>query len=181
MPHRTRHSIVLVAAVITFACLALPGRAGATVGIRGGFSSDPDQILIGMQVETPPVGKDLYIIPSGEAGFGDDAFTLSFNGDFQYRFGSQQNARPYVGAGVTYFYADPDNGESDTSFGLNFLGGVIFQQKSGQPIFLEAKIALDDDLPDFKMIVGLNFREGFARRGGALTPPGRGPRLIRRE
>ena len=158
MPHRMRHSIVLAAASIALAALVFPGTAGASVGIRGGFSSDPDQILIGMQVETPPVGKQLYVIPSGEAGFGDDAFTLSFNGDLQYRFGSQTNARPYVGGGLTYFYADPDNGESDSSFGLNILGGVIFQQKSGQPIFLEAKIALDNDLPDFKMIVGLNFR-----------------------
>jgi len=148
----------LPATALALALLALPGRAGAEVGIRGGFSSDPDQILIGMHVQTPPVGKDLYIIPSGEAGFGDDAFSLSFNGDLQYRFGSQENARPYVGGGLTYFYVDPDNGESDSGFGLTVLGGVIFERKSGNPIFLEAKIGLDNEIPDFKMIVGLNLR-----------------------
>jgi len=158
MPHPQRASIVLAAALIALACLALPGTAGASVGIRGGFSSDPDQFLVGMQVETPPVGKDLYIIPSGEAGFGDDAFSLSFNGDLQYRFGSQENARPYVGGGLTYFYVDPDNGDSDSGFGLTVLGGVIFERKSGQPIFLEAKIGLDNEIPDFKMVVGLNFK-----------------------
>ena len=158
MPRRLRSSILFLATLVALATLALPGTAGAALGIRGGFSSDPDQILIGMHVETPPVGKDLYVIPSAEAGFGDDAFTLSFNGDLQYRFGSQENARPYVGGGLAYFYVDPDNGESDSTFGLNILGGVIFQRKSGQPIFLEAKIALDDDLPSFKMIAGLTFR-----------------------
>jgi hypothetical protein len=52
---------------------------------------------------------------------------------------------------------DPDNGESDSEFGLSVLGGVIFERKSGRPLFLEAKIGLDSDIPDFKMIVGVTF------------------------
>ena len=157
MPRKRLSCSALPATVLALALLALPGGAEAAVGIRGGLSSGPDQFLIGAHIQTPPVGKDVYIVPSAEAGFGDDAFTLSFNGDLEYRFGSQESARPYVGGGLSYFYVDPDNGESDSDFGLSVLGGVIFERKSGRPIFLEAKLGLADEVPDFKMIVGVTF------------------------
>jgi len=126
-------------------------------GLRGGFSSDPDQFLFGGQIEPDPIAdNNLYIIPSGEVGLGDDLFSLSFNGDFQYRFDVSGSVRPFAGMGVALWWVDPDNGgDSDTEFGVNALGGIFFGNK--YPMFLELKLGLTDDIPDLKLVYGINF------------------------
>jgi len=132
--------------------------AESSVGLRGGFSSNPDQILFGAHFQPPPIAKQLYIVPSGEMGFGDHAFTLAFNGDLEYQFGPQGTVRPYAGGGLTLYYVNVDNGGSDTNLGVSALGGLLFDRKSGWPIFLEAKLDLTDEVPDFKLLVGVMFR-----------------------
>src|SRR5512138_3269110 len=95
--------VVLAAAAITLA--ASTARADVSAGLRLGFSSNPDQVLVGGQLNMDPVSTHVYIVPSGEAGFGDDAFTLSFNGDVQYRFDVRDSkVRPYAGGGLTLYY-----------------------------------------------------------------------------
>jgi hypothetical protein len=137
----------------------IPGaRAETSVGLRGGLSVDPDQVLIGVHIQPPPVGRNLYVVPSAEAGFGNDLFTLSFNGDLQYQFGAGQEVRPYAGGGLSLYYVNVDHGGSDTEFGVNALGGLLFERKSGNPIFLEMKLGLTDRMPDWKFLVGLMFR-----------------------
>lgn len=158
MPRTNRPQAALAAAVLILVLGASTASAESSVGIRGGLSSNPDQILIGAHFQPPPVAKNLYIVPSGEAGFGDDVFTLSFNGDLEYQFGPQGTIRPYAGGGLSLFFADPDNGDSDTNLGVSALGGLLFDRKSGWPIFLEGKLGLSDEVPDFKLLVGLMFR-----------------------
>lgn len=151
-----RRTLLPLAALITFALLA--PRAGAMpAGLRGGFSSDPDQFLFGGQIEPDPIAENLYIIPSAEVGIGDDLFSLTFNGDFQYRFRTGGGVRPFAGAGVALWWVDPDNGgDSETEFGVNALGGIFFGS-GGQPMFLELKLGLTDDIPDLKLVFGVNF------------------------
>jgi len=159
MSHPRRWSFAVTAAVLASALAASAALASSSsVGLRGGFSSGPDQILIGAHFQPPPVATNLYIVPSGEAGFGDHLFTLAFNGDLQYQFGKQGTVRPYAGGGLSLYYVNVDNGGSDTNFGLSALGGLLFDRRSGWPIFLEAKLGLSDEVPDFKLVAGLMFR-----------------------
>lgn len=152
---RTAASMSLVLALLTLA--APPSRAETSAGIRAGLSDDPDQVLFGGQLNLDAVSEHVYIVPSAEAGFGDDLFTLSFNGDVQYRFDVSGSVRPYAGGGLSLFYWNHDNGGDDTEFGVDVLGGIFFGRASGNPMFVEAKADLSDDLPDWKFIFGINF------------------------
>jgi hypothetical protein len=150
----------LLMMVALFSLSAAPARADVSGGFRVGFSADPDQVLVGGQLNLDPVSSHVYIVPSGEAGFGDDAFTLSFNGDVQYRFDVQEKVRPYAGGGLTVYYVNFDNdfgGGDDTNVGVTILGGIFFGRDSGHPMFAEAKAGLTDEVPDWKFIFGINF------------------------
>lgn len=147
--------------LLTLLCLAAAAstaRAETRVGIRGGLSVDPDQVLVGLTIQPPPVAENLYVVPSVEAGFGDDLVSIALNGDLQYQFGRSGGVRPYAGGGLALTYWNADNGGDDTELGVNALGGLLFDRSSGAPIFLEMKLGLTDEVPDFKFVVGLMFR-----------------------
>jgi len=151
-------SLLITAALIS--CLAWASTAHADVygGFRVGFSSSPDQVLVGGQFELSPVAENLYIIPSGEVGFGDHATTLSFNGDIQYRFEVHSEVRPYAGGGISVYYVNVDGGGSDTNLGADVLGGIFFNRNSSNPMFVDVKLGLTDEVPDWKFIYGINFK-----------------------
>jgi len=144
-----------------FSVFVAPAHAEVSGGLRVGFSSSPDQLLVGGQLNMDPVSNHVYIVPSAEAGFGDDATTLSFNGDVQYRFDVRDSKlRPYAGGGLTLYYINFDNsvgGGDDTNLGVTILGGIFFGRESGHPMFAEAKAGLTDRVPDWKFIFGINF------------------------
>lgn len=144
-------------AALLLAAVARPSFAETSAGLRVGLSVDPDQVLVGGQVNLDALSDHVYIVPSAEAGFGDDAFTLSFNGDVQYRFDVQGSVRPYAGGGLTLFYFNLDDGRGDdTELGVAVLGGLFFGGAGGNPMFVEAKAGLSD-IPDWKIMFGINF------------------------
>jgi len=145
---------------LSLSAAAIPALAETSGGLRVGFSTSPDQVLVGGQLNFDPISEHVYIVPSGEAGFGDDAFTLAFNGDVQYRFDTDTNVKPYAGGGLTLTYINFDNdfgGGDDTNFGVTILGGIFFGRDSGHPMFAEVKAGLTDEVPDWKFIFGINF------------------------
>ena len=147
--------------IVALFCFVAPAHAEVSGGLRAGFSSSPDQVLVGGQLNLDAVSSHVYIVPSGEAGFGDNAFTLSFNGDVQYRFDVRDSkVRPYAGGGLTVYYFNLDNdfgGGDDTNLGVTILGGIFFGRESGHPMFVEAKAGLTDEVPDWKFIFVINF------------------------
>jgi hypothetical protein len=156
---KTSRTSCLAAALLAACALGTSAaHADTAVGLRGGLSIDPDQVLIGVHLQPPAVAENLYVVPSAEAGLGDDAFTISINGDLQYQFGRSGGVRPYAGGGLTLYYFNLDNGGDDTDFGLNAVGGLLFDRSKGHPIFLEGKLGLTDRVPDWKFMVGLMFR-----------------------
>jgi hypothetical protein len=157
IPRRPFTALLAGAAMLL---LALPGagQADTSVGLHGGFSSGPDQFIIGPHLNLSPVAENLYIVPSGEVGFGDNLTTLAFNGDLQYRFETSSEVRPYAGGGVTLLWFNPDGpGDSDTNLGVNILGGIFFGRLNGQPMFVDVKAGLTDEVPDWKFQFGINF------------------------
>lgn len=151
-----RPTLMFLAVLVSLALMAPP--SGAMVGgLRAGFSGSPDQFLVGGQIEPDPIAKNIHIVPSAELGFGDDLLSIAFQGDFQYRFETGGSVRPYAGAGLalTYFDPDNDNADSETEFGVNILGGIYFG--SSTPMFVDVKLGLTDEVPDFKAVFGINF------------------------
>ena len=154
MRSRVRTTLTSLAAFLCIACLA--ATANADGGLRAGFSSGPDQFLIGGQIEPPPVAENLHIVPSAELGLGDDLTSIQFNGDLQYRFRTDSGVRPYAGGGLTVAWFDPEgNGDSDTNIGVNVLGGLYFGKST--PMFVDVKLGLTDEVPDLKAVFGINF------------------------
>ena len=148
---------VLSAVSLVFASHAW---AGYPAGVRGGFSSDPDQFVFGVQMEFPPLAKNLYVVPSAEVGIGDDAFSIAVNGDVQYRFHTSSGIRPYVGGALNLYYFDPDadNADSNTDIGVSALGGLFFGSANGPPLFVDVKLGLTDEVPDWKFMFGVMFK-----------------------
>jgi hypothetical protein len=155
---RSRGFLIALAAVssLTWASLASANTSG---GLRAGFSSGPDQFVVGGQLELSPVADNVYIIPSGEVGFGDHLTSLAFNGDVQYRFVVHRSkVRPYAGGGLSVYYVNLDNGGgSDTHLGANILGGIYFNEHKRNPMFVDVKAGLTDEVPDWKFVYGIDF------------------------
>ena len=151
--------IAFLFTALALSCFALGSPALATTGgLRAGFSSSPDQFLVGGQLELSPVAHNLYIIPSAELGLGDNLTSISFNGDLQYRFVSHSALRFYAGGGLALYLVNPDGPVgSDTNFGVNALGGMFFNRNSKSPMFVELKAGLSDRVPDWKAVFGVNF------------------------
>lgn len=132
-------------------------------GPRLGFSTDPDQIVLGGQLDLGELAPDLTLTPNLELGFGDDITTIQLNGDLHYHFVVSGSAwRPYVGGGlgVAFYSFDAPPGfqgdDSQTEIGLNIIGGAIVPTRSGSRFFTELKLGIAD-LPDLKILVGWNF------------------------
>ena len=151
-----RPTLMYLLVLASLAFLAAPSEA-MVAGLRAGFSGDPDQFLFGGQIEPDPIAKNIHIVPSAEVGLGDELFSLAFQGDFQYRFETGGGVRPYAGAGLAVTYFDPDfeGADSETEFGVNALGGLYFGNKT--PMFVDVKLGLTDEVPDFKAVFGINF------------------------
>jgi hypothetical protein len=169
----TRKLLVLcaIAAMIPAAVQAQTRRAAPSSsshianawGPRVGFSSSPDQVVVGGQLDLGELAPDLTFSPNIEFGAGDNVTVIAFNGDVDYRFRvSGSSWRPYLGAGlgVNHYEFDVPFGfpnVSDTKVGLNIIVGAIVPTQTGSRFFAEARLG-SSDLPDFKLMVGWNFK-----------------------
>ena len=154
-----RFTVVLALSTTLLLVSAGTGLARTSWGLHGGFSSNPDQFIVGPHVNLDAVGEHLYIVPSGEVGFGDHVTSLSFNGDLQYRFVVHDSkVHPYAGGGLSLYYFNVNGGGgSDTNLGVDILGGIFFGEANGKPLFVDFKAGLTDRVPDWKLQFGFNF------------------------
>lgn len=156
---------LLIVAALPAAALAQSssgtGPIATAWGPRFGFSSGPDQFLIGGQLDLGDIAPDLTLTPNVDIGIGDNATTFSLNGDVHYHFRVQNSPwRPYVGGGIAITHISVDVGPtdvSDTDVGANIILGAIVPTQSGSRFFVEAKFGMGD-IHDLKLLIGWNFR-----------------------
>lgn len=140
------------------------GAVVSSVGVRAGFSTSPDQLVIGGQMSVGEVAPNLTFDPNIELGFGDNATILAFNLDMHYHFELARSSwRPYIGggAGINHIQIDvPPGVSADDSFTKvagAFIVGAGVPTRSGNRFFTELKVGLGDWSSDLKMLVGWNF------------------------
>lgn len=157
-------TLLFVAALPVAALAQSSGGTGPVAtawGPRFGFSSGPDQFLFGGQLDLGNLAPDLTLTPNVDIGIGDNATTISLNGDIHYHFRVQNSPwRPYVGGGIAFTHINVDVGPSDysdTDVVANFIFGAIVPTQSGSRFFTELKLGLGD-VHDFKLLIGWNFR-----------------------
>ena len=140
---------VLLAIIVPAAALADPFQ---TIGPHLGFSSGPDQVIIGGQLQMGDIAPQVDFLPGVDFGFGDDMEILTLNGDFHYRFKvTNMTWQPYLGGGVAVSF-----GEGDSQAGGSFIGGAEVPTKTGSRFFVEGKIGFGDSY-DFKFLAGWHF------------------------
>jgi hypothetical protein len=140
------------------------GAAVNSYGPRVGFSSNPDQLVVGGQLSVGNVTPEITFDPNVELGFGDNVTLIAFNLDMHYHFDlSGSNWRPYAGAGLGINFVSEDlppgisADNSSTNVGGQLIGGASVPTASGNQFFGELKLGIGD-VPDFKLLVGWNFK-----------------------
>ena len=129
-----------------------------TMGLRGGFGVDPDQLYFGVHGESDPIYDQLRFRPNLEVGFGDNRTVVALNGEFVYPFTLENGTRLYVGGGpaINIVSRDrpnrPDRDDTELLAGLNFLIGVNFSEN----YFAELKVGAIDS-PAVKIAFGYTF------------------------
>lgn len=155
-----RRSLLALAilAVLPATSLADPFTA---YGPQFGFSSGPDQFVIGGHLKWGGVAPQMDFVPSVDVAFGDNRTVVSLNGDFHYRLQTKTQWRPYLGGGIGLHFVSVDNtgparNNSDTVAGGQFIAGADVLAKSGSRFFTELKLGFSDS-PDMKVMAGFNF------------------------
>ena len=145
----------LLLAATALVLSASQASAETTWGPRAGMSFNPDQIALGAHLQFP-IASNLYLVPNADIAFGDDLFTIGLHGDLAYRFASEGSIKPYLGGGLSWYSYSPDEGDSQSEAGVGVLGGVWFNANGSTPFFVEGKLYFSDQMPDFKLMAGVN-------------------------
>jgi hypothetical protein len=132
-------------------------------GVRAGITSEPDQVYAGVHFELGEFARNVRFRPNVEFGSGDDVKLLQASGEVHYVFSKVQVWKPYVGGALAVNFYKLDNApagvdDSDTEFGLMGVGGIQTKLKSATSFFLEAKLGLTSDDPDFKVGAGWSWK-----------------------
>jgi len=120
----------------------------------GGKYTDRDEYFLGAGAR---IGlATITFNPNAEYIFTDNgtAYTLNLDGTMSVLplgVGSG-----WVGAGLTFFTVDPDNGDSNTNSGLNVLGGFGLSAIPLKP-YAQIKWAFIEDDNPFAITVGIRF------------------------
>jgi hypothetical protein len=154
--------ICILGAVLLAGSALAEGPAVTSYGFRAGFSSDPNQLVLGGQMSVGEVAPNLSFDPNIELGFGDNVTLIAFNLDMHYHFTVNNSTwRPYVGAGagINLINVDaqpPLQDDTRTEVGGQIILGAGVPTRGGNRFFSEMKFGLGD-IPSFKLLVGWNF------------------------
>ena len=140
------------------------------LGPRVGVSSDPDQIIGGMQFNFGNFVPNLRFQPNFELGFGDDFTIISVTAPVHYRWKINANVVPYAGGGITLAFVDHDldDGRNDRDFEIaaKAIGGIEWPLQGSKQFFLELNVGFGD-IQDVEVLAGWMF--------GAPETPSAGP------
>jgi len=138
-------------------------------GVRGGLSSDPDQLVLGVHMGLSEPAENLRLVPNVDIGFGDDLTVFTINGDVVYDVPVEDAGAFYFGGslGLVHWRADDityrDNnhvitrdGHDDTDLGLAAIIGWTMPV-SGNPVRLDLKLGITDEYPELKFLVTYTF------------------------
>ena len=151
-----KKTVVLVIALILSASV-VQATDNVPMGLRGGFTSGPDQFHIGAHAYTGEIFTGVDLTPNLEIGFGSGFTTVALNADFTYSF-TELMSPPwgfYAGAELSLLYMDHDFG-SATDLGLSALCGMTKILDNGHTGLAELKFGILDS-PDLKITLGYTF------------------------
>jgi hypothetical protein len=132
--------------VTLLATVAAPAaRADVDIDLRAGIYTDGSDGFVGGGVLWD-LGKtgSWYANPNLEYVFVDNGDFFTINGDVHYDFKVDEPFAIWAGGGPAILFSDPDQGDSETDFGVNLLAGLGAKQGSVRP-FGQVKLIIADD------------------------------------
>lgn len=145
---------------------ALPARA--EVGLIGwtpmvGFSTGPDQFVIGTQLDFGDILPNFHILGNFDAGFGDHATFVTAGPSGVFMLDLDAAGSLYAGANFSLVYVnfdvddriDDEIDDSDVDFGLAGQLGWLYPVGSNH-LNVDLKFELSD-YPDAKIMFGYRF------------------------
>jgi hypothetical protein len=136
---------MILAAVLTAAAVPVQAAGLTGAGLQIGWSTSPDDFLVGFHYNARPMGEELDLVPSLDFGFGDVTM-IAPNLDAHYVLKTSSKLRPYVGAGITAPWYDFE-GDAKWQFGGALIGGVHVNPNMA----FEFKWGMGD-APDWKFV-----------------------------
>ena len=152
----------LLAAIPAASTAASTASTFTAFGPQLGFSSGPDQFVVGGHLQWGDIAPRLDFVPGIDLGFGDNITLVSLNGDFHYRIATSTAWQPYVGGGIGLHFESANNTtgsarSSDTRTGGHFIAGFMVPTQARSRFFTELKLGFGD-APDLKVVAGWNYR-----------------------
>jgi len=132
-----------------------------SLGARTGFSSAPDQFVLGLQGSFGNVdgaAGTAVFVPSADVGVGSGHTSLLLNGDLRwYLFRLPETGIRFFGsAGPTLGYYSFNNAGSSTELGLSLTAGARIPMRGSRSYNLEMRFGFGD-IPDMKLMLSLMF------------------------
>jgi hypothetical protein len=144
---------IMAVLAIALALVFVPSSSSAfgLSGIGGRVGSvDPDgadgAVTVGGHFEFEESGSRLHLQPGVMFWSADGLSDVNPNFDLMYHFSPSSSVGPYLGAGAgAHFYSFdvPGADDSDTDFGANLFGGVLFPTRSLR-FFAEGRYVASD-------------------------------------
>jgi hypothetical protein len=127
--------------LLTLVLFSEPALAQSHLGVHVGVNLDNEEPFIGASLQTRLSGNSrLFIYPSLDVYLIDNLTFLGISGDLGYRIPiGSRSIEPYVGGGLTLFYASADN-YSNTDLDVNLMGGLLFNPRSRVHPFVEFRL-----------------------------------------
>lgn len=148
--------VVALLVLVGAAASVSTARALTNADLRAGVYSDNGGVGLGGGVLTDMGSRtNWYFNPNLEAAFGDGTDQFAVNADFHYDFQTSTGYSPYLGAGPALLWRRPDFGSTDTSPGVNVLGGVVGKHGDVRP-FVQMKGVFADQ-GQVALVGGLRF------------------------
>jgi len=151
---------ILIALLLVALSVGAASAAGRPLGLRAGYSLDPNQITIGLHTRLDKPTPEIRLYPNMEIGFGDDITLFSVGLAGRYRIYNHElhGYEPYLGLEAGFnslHYSDDHGGGSDGKAVVSLLGGLQKTLSLERRIFFEMKLGLSDYAPDVKLIAGM--------------------------
>jgi hypothetical protein len=139
-------------------------------GLRAGFSSAPDQFVLGLHYDAGEPARRLRFMPNIDLGVGDHRTVVTVNPDLVYSFPLERAGSIYAGGGCGVVWRNWDGStyavdakgrrarRNDRETDLGIAGIFGYRSRwSGRTVFLDAKIRLSDAYPGVKLMAGTKF------------------------
>ncbi len=122
------------------------------LGLQAGFSSGPDQFVVGGQGEFGPAVGSAFLAPSVDLGLGGNSTVTVINGDLRwYLLPLPETGIRFYGQAGPVLVVSPD-----TELGFSLAAGADIPMKNRRRYHVEARFGFGD-VPDFKLVLGVLF------------------------